>query len=559
MARTSSIGNLQKRAAGFYGLSGTDNNPVGEVRYIVGWHADQMTRLDWDVLVDDSDEWKVTVDTGKKDDAGNPVVVEVSTKRADGEQDVTAASKELLTLIDWDDTNIRAVDTNLFVVGQGDYAELDNGWRVVSPLEPQRKEILKGRTSVPFLWPNPFDPTKPDAPLFSVIELLEQLDWMNRQARTQSRQRVLTSGFLVTSDAFTGPNGETFWTMYNEAQTAKMTNPDDLSPINLRGSAEAVKDGVNWIIPDYGYDAVIDKRMVAAIDRLAYGLPIPPEILLGLQAQSRATAFQVEENAYRAHIEPPALLVAQVAQDALSLLIKDVEPNPSRLLARRNSVQDVKDAYDRGLVKPEYVREVLGIPDDAAPEPDRDGVPPNGAAGAAPTDPSNDAAGEGSPINASGQPELSTLLSDIDTALSSELAGVTVMATDRARQRLGAAARVNPRVRDNPDLKKLGNADLAVTLGQKGLETLGVSVADQIAEPVDSAARWWVRRVGEIWEQVGQLIPGWKGQGDWIDQSVDVLADALVSHIVDSLSQELAPPLDAGGIRKVVDAAAGDR
>jgi hypothetical protein len=556
VGRTGSIGNLQKRAAGFYGLSGTDNNPVGEVRYIVGWHADQMTRLDWDVLIDGSDQWSVTV--GEGDDA-----VTVSTKQADGEQDVTAASKELLTLIDWDDTNIRAVDTNLFVVGQGDYAELDNGWRVVSPLEPQRKEILKGKTSVPFLWPNPFDPTKPDAPLFSVIELLEQLDWMNRQARTQSRQRVLTSGFLVTSDAFRGPNGETFWTMHNEAQRAKMVDPDDLSPINLTGPGDAVKDGVNWIIPDYGYDAVIDKRMVAAIDRLAYGLPIPPEILLGLQAQSRATAFQVEENAYRAHIEPPALLVAQVAQDALSLLVKDVAltvvPNPSRLLARRNSVQDVKDAWDRGLVTPEYVREVLGIPEDAAPEPDRDGIPPAAGTGAAPTDPANDAAAEGSPINASGQPELSTLLADIDTALSSELAGVTVMATDRARQRLGAAARVNPRIRDNPDLKKLGNADLAVTLGQKGLETLGVSVADQIAEPVDSAARWWVRRVSEIWEQVGQLIPGWKGQGDWVEESVTVLADALVSHIIDSLSQELPPPLDAGGIRKVVDAAAGDR
>jgi hypothetical protein len=556
VARTGSIGNLQKRAAGFYGLSGTDNNPVGEVRYIVGWHADQMTRLDWDVFIDGSDEWKVTV--GEGDDA-----VTITTLQPDGEHDVTEASKELLTLIDWDDTNIRAVDTNLFVVGQGDYAELDDGWRVVSPLEPQRKEILKGRTSVPFLWPNPFNPTKPDAPLFSVLELLEQLDWMNRQARTQSRQRVLTSGFLITSDAFTGPNGESFWDTYNAAQRVKMENPDDLSPINLRRPAGLDDAGVNWIIPDYGYDAVIDKRMVAAIDRLAYGLPIPPEILLGLQAQSRATAFQVEENAYRAHIEPPALLVAQVAQDALSLLIKDVAitvvPNPSRLLARRNSVQDVKDAYDRGLVTPEYVRDVLGIPQDAAPDPSLDGIPPNAGVGAAPTDPANDAAGEGAPINASGQPELSTLLSDIDTALASELAGVTVMATDRARQRLGAAARVNPTIRGNKDYRKLSNADLASTLGVDGLEAVGVNVADQIAEPVDSAARWWVRRVGEVWEQVGQLIPGWKGQGDWIDQSVDVLADTLVSHIVGSLGEELAPPLEAGGIRKVVDAAAGDR
>ena len=544
---------MQRRAAGFYGLPGSENNAVGEVRYIVGWHADQMTRLDWDVYIDGSDEWSVQIGEGAE-------AVTVSTER-DGEQDITEASRELLTLIDWTDTNIRAVDTNLFVVGQGDYAELDNGWRVVSPLEPERKQILANRTTVPFLWPHPLDPKKPDAPLFSVLELLEQLDWMNRQARTQSRQRVLTSGFLVTSDTFTGPNGETFWTMYNESQSAKMTNPDDLSPINLRGPADAVKDGVNWIIPDYGYDAVIDRRMVAAIDRLAYGLPIPPEILLGLQAQSRATAFQVEENAYRAHIEPPALLVAQVAADALALLIQgktvEVRPNPSRLLARRNSVQDVKDAFDRGLVVPEYVREVLGIPEDAAPEPEVDGVPRT--AGPAPTDPSNDAAAEGSPINASGQPDLSTLLADIDTALSSELAGVTVMATDRARQRIGAAARSNPQVRNAPELKGLTSAQVATTLGRHGVEAAGVNVADQIAEPVDAAARWWVRRIGEVWEQVAQLIPGWSGQGDWVNESVDVLASALVSHIVDTLDQPDSPPLDGGGIRKVVDTAAGDR
>lgn len=519
---------------------------------MVGWHADQMTRLDWDVLIDGSDEWQVTI--GEGDDATT-----VTTLR-DGEHDVTEASKELLDLIDWNDTNIRAIDTNLFVAGSGDYAELDDGWRVVSSIEPKRKEILRGQTSVPILWPHPADPSKPDAPLFSVLELLDELDWMNRQARTQSRQRVLTTGVTIISDAFTGPNGTDFWDNWNKSSRAKMEDPDDLSPINFMGPRDEVKDGFNWIVPPFGYDAVIDRRALATINRLAYGLPIPPEILLGLQAQSRATAFQVEENAYRAHIEPPALLVAQVAQDALSLLLSEeveVKPNPSRLLARRNSVQDVKDAYDRGLVVPEYVREVLGIPEDAAPKPEADGVAPAGT-GPAVTDPSNDAAGEGSPINAAAGPQdLSTLLADIDTALSSELAGFTVAATERARQRLGAAARSNPTVRNAPELKGLTSTQVAVRLGARGLDAAGVNIADVIAEPVDSAARWWVRRVGEVWEQVGQLIPGWVGQGAWVEESVTVLADALVSHILDTLSEELPPPLDGGGIRKVVDAAAG--
>lgn len=557
--RSSSVSALQRSACGFYGFPGMENRAVGEVRYVVGWHADQMTRLEWDVWINGSDNWTVTLPETKDAD-GKPVKGgTISTTRTDGEQDVTAASTELLNLIDWTDTNVRAVDTNLFVPGQGDYAKLDAGWMVISPIDTDRKKKLRGVESVPFIWAHPFDPEKPDAPLFSVLGLLEKLDWLDRQETTQSRQRVLIAGILAAAENFKGPGGESFWEIWNAALSAKMADPDDLSPVRLSGTLEAVKDGLNWIVPPFGYDEVIDRRQIAAINRLAYGLPIPPEILLGMQAQSRATAFQVEENSYRAHIEPPAMMVAQVAQDALNLLLDDeftvkVVPNPSRLLARKNSVQDVKDAYDRGLVTPDYVREVLGIPEDAAPDEDKDGIAP-ATVPAAPTDPSNVAADE--PVTASVSPDLSSLLADIDAALASELAGVTVMAVDRARQRLGAAARANQTIRDDTSLKGLTSGQLATTLGYDGLVGAGVSVADQIAEPIDSASRWWVRRVSEAWEQAATLIPGWSGQGDWVAESVDVLATSLTEHIVTTLDQPVPPPLDAGDIRNVVDVAAG--
>lgn len=544
MSRTGSVKELQKRAWSYYGYPGSEEHAVGEVRYITGWLADQMSRLDWDVLIDGSESWSVTLPDGTTISTG-------------GEQDdPTIASTELLNLVGWDAQNVRAITTNLFVPGQGDYVELDDGWRVVSTIEPRRKETLENRTAVPFLWPHPADPTKPDAPLFSVLELLDELDWLNRQARTQSRQRVLINGVTLTADGFQGPNGEDFWDTWNEALSARMRDSEDMSPVRLQGPHDLVKDGFNWIIPPFGYDDVLDRRVLAAIHRLAYGLPVPPEILLGMQAQSRATAFQVEENAYRAHIEPPASMVAKVAADALTLLLDDrdvrVVPNPSSLLARRNSVQDVKDAYDRGLVTPDYVREVLDIPDDAKPE--NDGVPPVSIR-RADRDPANVAADE--PVTASVDPTLSDLLANIDAALSSELAGVTVMATDRARQRLGGAARSNKTVRDNPDYKGVTSAQLASQLGMDGLLNAGVIVTDQIQEPVDAAARWWVRRVTEAWDQTATLVPGWAGQGDWIEQSVTVLAEGLVTHIVDTLSVSEPPPLDAGTIRAVVDAAAG--
>ena len=176
-----------------------------------------------------------------------------------------------------------------------------------------------------------------------------------------------------------------------------------------------------------------------------------------MQAQSRATAFQVEENAYRAHIEPPAWMVAQVAQDALTAILDDrtveVVPNPSQMLARKQSVEDIKWAFVNGLADTEYTREVLSIPRQSRTMMVSRSVPCT----APERDPANVAADE--PVTAaSSEPNLSELLADIDAHLSSELAGVTVMATDRARQRLGAAARSNTDVRNHPDLKGLSSA-----------------------------------------------------------------------------------------------------
>lgn len=561
-----SVGDLQRRAWSYYGYPGEEHKAVGEVRYVVGWHADQMTRLEWDVFIGGSEVWFVDPPKDAPKDMQRITTTRPVANPVEGgpttEEDQTAASAELLDLIDWDDTNVRSVDTNLFVGGAGDYVNTGDEWRVVSAIDRDREALLRAAADVvPFVYPHPADPAKPDAPLFSVLNLLDELDWLNQQARTQSKQRVLINGIVGIAEGLLGPDKADFWKEWNQIFSARMADPDDLSPVRLSGTLDLVKDGLNWTVPDFGYDDVLDRRVLAAINRLAYGLPIPPEILLGMQAQSRATAFQVEENAYRAHIEPPARLVAQVAEDALKLLLDrdDVEvvPNPSKLLARKNSVEDVKWARENGLVDTSYTREVMGIPEDAAPPPEQDGVPIGSPAPINP-DPANVAA-KPPPVTAAAKTtgnNLSDLLADIDAHLSSELAGATVMATDRARQRLGAAARSNEAVRTDKKLKALSQSELASELGIDGLTAAGVSIEDQIAEPIDAASKWWTNRVTEAWSQAAVLVPGWTGHGDWITESVDKLATALGKHVVGTLSDALSP-LEADQIRAVVDAAAG--
>lgn len=558
MARQNDSTRAQERAWSYYGYPGSKNAAVGEVGYVVDWRADQMTRLEWDVFVDGSPSWRIELP--KKPDGTDGGVI--TTTDDDGDEDQTGASAKLLELIGWDDTNIRSIDTNNFVAGKGDYADFGkDGWRVVSTIEPDRRETLKAaRDVVPFIVPHPANPKVPNPPLYRILDLLEALEWLTRQSSTQSKQRVLTSGIVVTADTLAGPNGESFWDMWNTTLSARMANPDDLSPVRLQAPTQDVKDGsVDWVLPPFGYDDVLDRKITAAIERLGWGLPVPPEILIGMQAQSRATAFQVEESAYRAHIEPPAKLIAQVAEDALNKVLENVTvkvvPNPTLMLARKQSVEDVKWARENGLVTPEYTREVMGIPEDAAPDPEIDGVPIS-APSSSQRDPANVAADE--PIAAAAStPNLSDLLADIDARLSYELAGFTVAATDRARQRLGAAARSNENVRGNPDLKAMKSAELAHQLGVDGLTAAGVDVPTQIAEPIDAATRWWVKRVGQVWEQMSVLVPAWRGEGDWVEESVTKLADALGAHIVQSLHLPDPGPLDAGSIRDVLNAAAG--
>lgn len=345
-------------------------NPVGEVRYIVGWAADQMSRMQWLVEIDGSRDWVLEMPDKTK-------VKSVSKNPEDASQSNAAASAKILESIGWTERTVRQVTTNLYVAGELDYTAHDDKWRVVSVVHPDRSGLLGTAThSTRGLWPHPADPDQPDAPLFAVLPILEEMDWISKVSRSQSANRVSMRGIVGSADGLSFANGGEFWEEWDKALHARMEDPTDVGPLQIRGAAELVEPsgkgmkGLSWVIPEFPYDERLDLRMHSLIQRLAYGLPIPPEVLLGLQAQSRATAFQVEENSYRAHIEPPAWLVAHVATQALSLLLPDkkveVIPDPALLLARRHTTQDVKDAFDRGGVSFAYLREVLGIPETAA-------------------------------------------------------------------------------------------------------------------------------------------------------------------------------------------------
>lgn len=562
----------QRQAWAYYGTPSTpstkksvskDSNgsQVGEVRYVVGWMADQMVRMGWRLTIDGSETWVIALPSGE-------------TIRSDGDEakidavtHPTNASRRVLETIEWDARTVREVTTNLFVAGELNYVQDGERWRVVSVIRSDREALLsKSSINVRGIWPHPADPEAPDAPLFGVLPLLSDMAWLNRLSRSQSANRVGMRGILGIADEFRtadGAQGEAFWDAFESSLSRPMDSPEDVSPVGLRGSQELVepKDsgmmGLSWIIPDFPYDEKVDERMEKLVQRLAYGLPIPPEILLGLQAQSKATAFQVEGSTYRAHIEPVGLLVSKIATDALQRLLPDevgdveVVPDPTNILARRHSISDVLEAFDRGAVNYDYMREVLGIPSRAEPGEEDislrlrilgrsqtvDGV----------SNPAEDAASEpltaaaklpgeslSSPADADGTADdqwLQEALYRIDMSSLYELIGASEQAIVKARERFGAHIRSHKELKGRIS-EDVSNEELALSeVGTIAAQALGADADRIINNALNSVLTWWDKRVDKSRDQARSVLS--RGNVDVSfsttgkQESLDLLASIL--------------------------------
>lgn len=478
--------------------------PVGEVGYVIGWISDQLSRLEWRVRVDGNETWTVEIPGGEKVRSSVSTGDRI-TEPEDPRYPVTA-SKRLLDLITWTPTQVKLLAANLFVAGECHYcANADDTWTVISVVKPKRDELIeKAAYAIRALWPHPADPDVPGAPLFAALPVLANLDWLTRLSESQSSNRVGMRGIVGLADGMATASGNTFWDDLKVAMTENMASPDNAAPVVLKGPAELVEPagsgmkGLAWIVPEFPYDDKIDEKIAKAQLRLAYTLPIPPEILTGLQAQSRATAYQVEDNAYRGHIEPPARLIATVAAKALTLLLDrkiTVEPDPTALLARKHSVSDVLEAFDRGAVSLAYLRSVVGIPQHAAATPedldlllrlkgrsDAQATPDDSVPDS--TEPAPSQQSVDGRLLAALTPETRTLLAEIGPERA-YLVGAAAQATDRARERLGAMARTHEALRAEL-APEVPNAQVAAALGLDRLRSAGVDVEGAVRHGLHS-------------------------------------------------------------------------
>lgn len=486
----------------------TNQGAIGEVRFVMGWVAQQIGRVSWHVKIGDKqlDDDEAAELIKQVANVESTIIIATNLIVA-GELNYIAVDKDKLETI----TGNPHWET---IAGPSLPGTDEARWIAISVVEKERKEILEqADLNLRGIWPHPGRQTVPDPPIRGVLDILAEIEQLQDLAFSQNRSRIAQMGILTVANEFdmAVPGGD-FGTSLEQAINAPIADPrkSSASPILLRGPFELMTGslsngarGVQWTKPIQDFDERLDDKMRFLIQRLAWGFPVAPEILLGMTATNRAVAFQIEESTYRSHVEPIAQLVGRVYAGALRLIMKDqtehieVTPDATVLLARRHSVADAKDAYDRNLASGKWVRRVLGIDEeDAGTEEDLQRIlalKGKQESQGREADPSEVSGNE--PVKASaGMASNAQLIEALNGALSIAHSSAVARAGAAARTRLSRMT-LTPPLEIDPEVTD--NRRLPSFLGPDRLTELGVKVNQVISPQTDWLADWWGSRLAD--------------------------------------------------------------
>jgi hypothetical protein len=152
-----------------------------------------------------------------------------------------------------------------------------------------------------------------------------------------------------------------------------------VAPMMVTGEA-GLADSIKHITFERGKDDWLVERTERALERILQGIDVPKEVVTGLANVKYSNALVIDENLYKANIEPLALvLVDALTEVFLRPLLRAkgysesdlnriiVWYDPSEIVTRPNQAQDANDGYDKFVVGPGAWRREHGFGDTDAP------------------------------------------------------------------------------------------------------------------------------------------------------------------------------------------------
>lgn len=249
-------------------------------------------------------------------------------------------------------------------------------------LKPKRDLLLRAWT------PHPRDNDLADSPTRSVLPNLREIERLTQLTFSQIDSRLISAGLLLfpAGTSFPKPNGEPgtlndLMSMVLEVARAQLTGTGTaagLVPIMAEVPSDAAQKPEHLKF-DTPLQAELQTKLEQAIRRLALGLDMDPNELLGQGSANHWGAWQIEESSIKLFIQPvlgricDALTQGYLYPAMTAMGIKDPEKytlwyDTSPLSVRPNRFEDAGILFDKGLIDEDEYRKSGNFSDEAKPD-----------------------------------------------------------------------------------------------------------------------------------------------------------------------------------------------
>lgn len=362
---------------------------------------------------------------------------------------------------------------------------------------PEASDLEPSAVAYRVWTPHPAMSAEADAPMRACLDIAEELIILTAAVRSTAVTRM-TNGFLVVPTELSpnpaAPEGDedpmnnVFLRDLTEHIVSAVENPgspEGAAPFLIEGAYDYL-DRLKWMPTHDPQTDYMEKELrKEAIQRLAYGLDMPPEALTGLSGSNHWGALQIVNDMWASHgygvaqqfangvnqeyLRPAARDAGYPDWERLTIII-----DASEVTTPPDRSQDADQAFDRGAISRTGYRKLKNIPEDLAASDDdieewraiklrdpvllgtgdtsvtdpREGPPPPG--------PEGDSGRRTRVVRASAAPEM---------------LGAAALAVARCRELAGI--RVKQKERHCPEVVQAANgapmSQLAAQIGEEGL------------------------------------------------------------------------------------------
>ena len=251
--------------------------------------------------------------------------------------------------------------------------------------------VLPGEAWVARLWrAHPRFGDEPDSSMLGVLDQCEQLVLLDQAMRNMAR-RAMNAGLVFVPDgihAYATADAEVsipdaiaqsaLQAVENEASIATVT------PRVISGPPE-LGDKIKFIRLTEATDPNLAAAAQKLLERILIGIDIPKDVVKGLADVKYANAIVIDDDLYRAHIEPLVLLIVDTLTSIYlrPLLLKGLDAaqtniaerivcwaDTSSIVTRPDKSQAANEGFDKKLISAEAWRRARGFSETDAPDED---------------------------------------------------------------------------------------------------------------------------------------------------------------------------------------------